>query len=1115
MTVFQGSKNGLINNASVTNGGIGNLFKLPGSQKGLLSKVAFEQLNDAFKDCQKSAQGAELATEEFLKSCNDTGFANYARQIKAGSLRYEDYEQSIIAANAQQRALNIEMMRTTAIAVARNAAITMGISVLIAGTVKLISYVANYNKNLVAASEEAQSAFKEAQQNVDDLNTKLEETQNRIKELQGKGALTLTEQSELARLQLQNEELRAQKQLLEDIAAKKRAEAEKKANKVANAVIKSDFKTVVDTDEGNSESAAYTTRFGEMDNAASAYGAAQNASDREKALSAYRAQLEVLQPLLDGLDQESELYKKINQYLVGYLNLSNEDKTNRLNTILQSDDLSGLDSQLRELAKSGQLTAEVLNGDTYSNFRSALSDAGIGVDEVVEHFNSMNSAATESSEGVAKSADEIATAWTNINNAIDKVQSSYQALSSAVSEYNENGGKLSLDTLQSLLSLDSEYLAVLDLKNGKLSVNEQLLQAQAEAQLNAAKAQAIEQANTELLAIAQESAAGATISAGYATAAQMQQLTAIVPALDGAASSVVNFALAQQFLSGYQDAAAVNATKTQQVVDGLNAKLTLIDSTMATVKSGTVGLSNAMGGFKSQTESATNALNKQKEALEAQKSAMDGALKAIIALLDMEIDKLQDANGKIDDMMDKLKDNLETTADVIDYVIDKQVKALEKQKDALSDLNDPDSYGARIQGIQDEIDAINAKAEAESKALAIQKAQDAYDRARTQRTMRLYTHDQGWIWSANQSDIDSAKEELDGALKDKELADLENKKTALEDALQTQQDALQAEIDALNAYKESFAEFVKEYEMQTSMEIAAGLLGKEWLTNILNDKSGTFDAYKEKYLAIQAQLNDLTAEKAANEERVTELNTLKDKWNEISTAYETEVNRQHAAALLGADWESQVLSGRISTITKFKDDYMSLAKQIEDISARISAASSSAGGSGIAGGGGGSSSKYKVIDKLTGKVLASGFTTQAAAQAYANANPHAGVPGAVQAYANGTLSAIGGVANVDDGNGRELILRRPAQGRLTQLEYGDGVMPADISKTILSFAQSPKEFLLKTLMGFTGGASRSTQGGGSSITIQSVSFPNACDANEIKQAFAELPNYVKQKLNKR
>ena len=75
-------------------------------------------------------------------------------------------------------------------------------------------------------------------------------------------------------------------------------------------------------------------------------------------------------------------------------------------------------------------------------------------------------------------------------------------------------------------------------------------------------------------------------------------------------------------------------------------------------------------------------------------------------------------------------------------------------------------------------------------------------------------------------------------------------------------------------------------------------------------------------------------------------------------------------------------------------------------------------------------------------------------------------------YASGTLSARPGMANVDE-HGSELILRNPPSGRMTYMEKGDGVVPANLTKNLMEWGKfNPSSF------------TPNATGGGSSIVYQ-------------------------------
>ena len=65
-----------------------------------------------------------------------------------------------------------------------------------------------------------------------------------------------------------------------------------------------------------------------------------------------------------------------------------------------------------------------------------------------------------------------------------------------------------------------------------------------------------------------------------------------------------------------------------------------------------------------------------------------------------------------------------------------------------------------------------------------------------------------------------------------------------------------------------------------------------------------------------------------------------------------------------------------------------------------------------------------------------------------------------KAYASGTLSAKSGLANIDE-KGNELII--PRQGRYRMMEYGDTVVPHNLSQRLFEVASNPLRFIANAL----------------------------------------------------
>lgn len=138
------------------------------------------------------------------------------------------YNKGVIAANAKTKTFTWSQIGLTIATTALNAALSMGIGLLINLVIEGIDRAIHRTEYLV-------DDWNEAKDKVEELNSELETTRDRIDELQSKGSLSFVEQSELNELKKANEELernlRLQKEA-EEIAGKEAREAlEKDFNK--------------------------------------------------------------------------------------------------------------------------------------------------------------------------------------------------------------------------------------------------------------------------------------------------------------------------------------------------------------------------------------------------------------------------------------------------------------------------------------------------------------------------------------------------------------------------------------------------------------------------------------------------------------------------------------------------------------------------------------------------------------------------------------------------------------------------------------------------------------------------------------------------------------------
>lgn len=194
-------------------------------------------------------------------------------------------------------------------------------------------------------------------------------------------------------------------------------------------------------------------------------------------------------------------------------------------------------------------------------------------------------------------------------------------------------------------------------------------------------------------------------------------------------------------------------------------------------------------------------------------------------------------------------------------------------------------------------------------------------------------------------------------------------------------------------------------------------------------------------------------------------------------------------------------------------------------------------GSITSGGGGSSGSSGGTVVSGGGSVantVSSGIGTATsiagAVANFASGNIVGGIVSSVSAIANGidfikNIFKLGGgsknvkkssLYNVDE-LGTELLVRKPAQGRYTYLEAGDGVVPADMTKNIFSMAKDPDDWFRKQLGKFGNVTNTASTSSVTNISMGNIVINQPVgSADQLARAIKqELPNKFKQELNKR
>lgn len=354
--------------------------------------------------------------------------------------------------------------------------------------------------------------------------------------------------------------------------------------------------------------------------------------------------------------------------------------------------------------------------------------------------------------------------------------------------------------------------------------------------------------------------------------------------------------------------------------------------------------------YKNGEISASKYYSAVKDMIDEQKSIYDAALKGVIKLLDDEIDKWQDKIDAIEKSNDKLneqKDKYDSILSAIQKVYDDEIEKANKRKDSIQDI----------------IDAMSDENDEYERQKKLQETIYNLNKANSQKTKYLLKDGQ-FVYSTDNSAIRDAQDSLHDAQYDVDVANLKK-----------QQDDIDNYIDTLNEFKDKWNEISDAFsEAQDTMNLKQ-YLGSEYQRIILSNNLADIENFKNQYVAVESQINSNEQLKTSYEEKVDYYNNLKQQWEDCTSKYNDEMNKLYASQILGANWESEVLSGRLQTLTNFTSEYEKLCQRQADAAVNaanteVQASKNAAAGvtstsSSVASSGGGSSSSTSSAPKVT------------------------------------------------------------------------------------------------------------------------------------------------------
>lgn len=204
----------------------------------------------------------------------------------------------------------------------------------------------------------------------------------------------------------------------------------------------------------------------------------------------------------------------------------------------------------------------------------------------------------------------------------------------------------------------------------------------------------------------------------------------------------------------------------------------------------------------------------------------------------------------------------------------------------------------------------------------LEKQKDAYDRALSAITRRL------------QKEIDAWQKKID-ALNDQNDA-LNDQKDQMDSAIDAITKVYDTEIDRIQGIIDGLKEANDERERTLALEQAKYELEKAYsqrVKKIYTEGKGyiyevDYDAIKDaKKSYDNAELDVKTDEL---QKQIDTLEEFKKKWQDVQNAYQENIDKMNATALLGSEYQKLVLNNNILDIENFKTKYLKIQSQIND-----------------------------------------------------------------------------------------------------------------------------------------------------------------------------------------
>lgn len=514
--------------------------------------------------------------------------------------------------------------------------------------------------------------------------------------------------------------------------------------------------------------------------------------------------------------------------------------------------------------------------------------------------------------------------------------------------------------------------------------------------------------------------------------------------------------------------------------------------------------SDALQDIKDKTEEAGKA------AEQAAKKAADAAQKAV--------DELEDLNDELQENLDNINEDRDAIESLLDTVMAMLKQRYEDEIDRLDELisKEEEQRDSEIEALEKETEAYTEKIDAQLELLRLKEEERQFEEELADKSKDL-SDLKAQLLALELDDSDYGKRkrlelEEEIAEKTEELEDFQHDHSVdlEEDALEQEKENAEESLDAKKeALEEEYQAVIGNYEKQK--EALEAYLDDEWnlrqeayrlinkggqelyqsLLEYNKHYGNAIDAdvkqqWDKAYDALGRYNNGQINVKKTLEQLASTASTLQSRIDQLAPKIEN--------ARKKADSLKTAMNNASNSIKNASSQASSL---YNNLNKAASAASKVKTPDKV--------TTYAIIDTMTGSVVEAGYTSLSAAQKVLR---QSGLSSRynIKKFAKGRVDGPAERAIVDE-RGAELITR--GKGRMTYLESGDGVVPHNITQTLMDLGSRPEQYIASAIASI----SHSLSGMGSTPPSESVHVEYGdiiIQGNADRSTVAQFRNALKQ-----